>query len=590
LELLLDVVNEVLVARISMVTETGGDEIVTNASIISGAANITEKKILKRELIAQTKITKLIFNRLTDYLLMDLKSARKAEKGKMLQNIFDLLAARSAEKPPLAGNFLMKANRVLMSHKFTEDGVLVDLSIIRNDTCDGLIIHCTPLAGIYNAGGHTAAAGPITLLLHDKELAVLLINQYGLYVLSRSKWSSLEMVARWLSGRLIVRKVKTLDTSNFEEEEEGAQEEDSFFGDMPGMNGSTSNMILEEPSFISQVTFDHTTKVGDGPDGGGGGMNVTAELGKLTLGDWPAPAEGTATGVAIPVNGGGSGAGAGAGAGAFDSLAPSAAGSLDGDAGGARAGTGTRTGAGALTLSMPMVKSLSMPGFMDTFSPSGGGRRGKTPGSAMMRPGTGFSAAGSPLLRGRSQQGGGEGGGMGSSSRQQRMLSMLDVQLDRRVDVSNNLQVQWKSRNTPSIIGMEVAISAWQDLEMLVVKVTLTLPLPHRFNLMKRKKAQEANKADDLMNMNDYSDDDDEVTDAQLGQVNPVEIELSYRLTSSELSVFGSAEMMEHKKITLSQNSNTNSEQEHPETFIWNVFSRLKVLFKVMFFLWCTTH
>lgn len=471
IELLLDLLSEVMVARINSVQESGGEEVTSNQSIISGVTAVTERKILSRETLAHTKISRLIFNRLSDFIFGDLPMARKDMKGKMLQNIFDLLHQRALEIPPLSGFFFMQANRVLMTHKFTEDGVLVDLVILRNDECDGLIIHCTPLAGIYNAAPHTNAAGPVTIHIHDKELQVLLINQYGMYILSRSKWSSMEMVAQWLSGRLVVRKVKALDTTT--------TAEDGF--DEQAMAGDVGNLILDEPSFVSQVTFDNTAKV-LGPDG------VSEK--KLNL---------------------------------------------------------------ETDLSSP-VKSSKMPGFMDTLTP----QRVKTPSSAL-RPGT-------------SQQSG-----------RPRVLAMLDVQLDRRVDVSSTLQLQWKSRNVPNISGMEMIIHAWQDLEILVIKVSLTLPLPHRFNLLKRKKRQAAKKGDNLLDMADYSDDE-EMTDEQFGQVEPVTIELMYRLTSAELSIFGSAEMIEQKKITLSQNVKIDAEQQHPETFIWNVFSRLKVFFKVSVF------
>jgi hypothetical protein len=73
-------------------------------------------------------------------------------------------------------------------------------------------------------------------------------------------------------------------------------------------------------------------------------------------------------------------------------------------------------------------------------------------------------------------------------------------------------------------------------------------------------------------------------------------IELSYRLTSSELSIFGSRELVDGKKLTLSQSDATTTnvtagdEKHHPETFIWNVLNRLKVSFKVyyMLFYYCS--
>ena len=161
---------------------------------------------------------------------------------------------------------------------------------------------------------------------------------------------------------------------------------------------------------------------------------------------------------------------------------------------------------------------------------------------------------------------------------------MLDVQLDRHIDISHNLQQQWRARNVPNISGMEVHIQAWQDLELLEISVTLILPLPHRFNLLKRKQRQSMKKSSDLIDLNEFSDHDeeDDLTDAQIGQVEPIQIKLNYRLTSSELSIFGNSEVIESKKITLSQNSNVNMEQQHPETFIWNVLSRLHVKFQVI--------
>ena len=502
-ELCLDLVSEVLIARINAVQESGGDEVETNESIISGSVAFSERKVLKREIIAHTRLSRLIYNRITDYLLSELPSARKDVKGKMLQNVFEALTERALERPSPSGFFLMKANRVLMAHKFTEDGILVDLVIMRNDVCDGLIIHCTPLAGIYNAAPHTNAAGPVTIHLHDKELQVLLINQYGLFLLSRAKWSSMELVAQWLSGRLQVRKVKTIDTS-------APAEEDPFMFEDNGLSQGMSNVILDEPSFVSQVTFEPTARVQDA-DGRGETRVTIAE---------PSADPKNNDGVMVVSNN-------------SDRIVLDQPGYTGGRS--ERAVTPGRT--------------LTMPGFIDM--------RAKTPMS--------------PFRQSRSQGG------------PRRALAMLDVQLDRRVDVSHNLQLQWKSRNVPNITGMEMALYAWQDLEMLQMRIVLTLPLPHRFNLLRKKNARAGKKNSDLMDMNEFSDGDDDLTDSQFGQVEPVTIELTYRLTSAELSIFGSAEMIEAKKITLSENLKLDAEQQHPETFIWNVFCRLKVCFKVNF-------
>ncbi|KAJ1418333.1 hypothetical protein B484DRAFT_142728 [Ochromonadaceae sp. CCMP2298] len=155
---------------------------------------------------------------------------------------------------------------------------------------------------------------------------------------------------------------------------------------------------------------------------------------------------------------------------------------------------------------------------------------------------------------------------------------MLDVTLDRSVEVSASLLTQWRARCVPSIAGMEVRLRARQELEMLIVSAELVLPPPHTFSALKRSKRNAARKDADLLDMNEYSEEEDETTIASYGQITAVEIALDYRLTSSELSIFGAAELVE-KKISLSQN-NRQSDQEHPETSLWNVLSRLQIFFK----------
>lgn len=461
-EILLDPVGEVLIGKILHRTETGGDSYLEFGddapfSLRGALSNtVTQRKVLRTETHAFTIVSKLIYNRLTNFLLSDLMTSKPEMLGKMLQNIIDQLHNLATDETPLPkGRFLVQANRVLFTNKFAEDGVLVDLTILRNDECDGLIIHCLPVAGIYNRNRKSTATGPVTILVHDRELRVLLVNQYGLFIAATSRWSAMEMVAQWIAQRLSVRKVKTLDITMVDDTSMVDGENSRGPTAMPG------NVILEEPSFFSAITYDE-------PSSAVKAMDASEEQ---------------------------------------------------------------------------LVAAVSRP----STSTRGGIKKPNT-------------------------------------------LVILDVQLDRKVEISNNLQMQWKSRNIPNIAGMEVVLTAVQELEMLVINVKIVLPLPDQFRALKRKdKVKKLEQLDGLMNMADYSEDESDAPVRHVNASEPVAIDLSYRLTSSELSIFGSSELVDGKKLTLSQsdgataNATAGNEKHHPETFIWNVLNRLKVSFKVYY-------
>lgn len=471
LEIEVDPLLEVVIGKIVHRSEIGDDNesrLVEETSFALQSSlpiERKEKKILKNELYAYTIISKLIYNRLTNFLLSDLLNIKtKDNKGKMLQNILQELNRKSIENPSLEkGKFLINANRVLLSNRLSEDGVLVDLTIIRNDLCDGLIINCQPIAGIYNRGEKNNSSGPITILLHDKELQVLLINQSGMFVLATMKWASMEIVAQWLAQRLIIRKVKAFDPINNDDD-----------GDV------NSNLSILSNTINSDVLMNNAINNNDNTTLMTNSLNNHNELKNIKSNE--------------------------------------------------------------LVISRPTTQN----------------------------------------------------------AKRSRMFVMLDVQLDRKIEISPNLQLQWKSRNVPNIAGMEAYLNAWQDLEMLIINITLILPLPHRFNLLKRKEKNKSKALEDinedLMDLENYSDYD-EMDERQLGIVKPIEITLSYRLTSSELSIFGSSELLENKKITLSQTINEKQssdiqklEKQHPETFIWNVLNRLRVHFKVKYLIYLSIY
>ncbi|KAJ1433161.1 hypothetical protein B484DRAFT_447409 [Ochromonadaceae sp. CCMP2298] len=482
-EALLDVEGEELLLRVKQVTEVDevreegrehreGEEAqaLVRGGGVSGSA-VSNSQVRSEETIASTRLSKLTYNRLCpDYVLGQLQSARRVQRLRMLQNVFD--AVERLESP--SGPFSLPIDRLLLGSRFQEDGMVVDLRIVRNDACDGVVINVTPLLGINNPG--CPPVGPVTIFLPDRELQVLMVNQHGLYLLARSKWASLELVAQWLAGRLSIRKIRANPLGG-ELEGEGLEQ-----GEVGG---------LDQPSFVSQIS-------GSTKDGAK----------QLAWAD-----DTPATGADAGATRGGAVAGAAIEGGTVSSAPPAPLIAFSGGEGGLRPSTS------------PVKRSQQ---------------------AASPRPFT-------------------------SPSKRRRGLLMMDMQLDRRVDLSEALLQQWRARNTPSITGMDVQLRATQDLEMLVLNTELRLPLPHRYRLLVKQSRQ---KDKELLDLGEYSDGDE---DGEEYVSQP--ITLLHRLTSSELAVFGNAALVDKKKTTLSQNMR-DGEQQHPDTQMWNVLSRLKVFFQ----------
>jgi hypothetical protein len=166
-------------------------------------------------------------------------------------------------------------------------------------------------------------------------------------------------------------------------------------------------------------------------------------------------------------------------------------------------------------------------------------------------------------------------------------LLMLEVYIDRHIDISPTLLEHWKARNIPKILGLETTLFAHQDLEVMIVEITIVVP-----SKMTHKKLSEDADIDPQakglhrgpMNLDDYSDDDDYTHD----DGNTTEIKLNFRLTRAELLIFGHNELIENKKIGMSKAPNTKGtgEESHPEGLLWNILNRLKVSFKVSIDCW----
>jgi hypothetical protein len=145
----------------------------------------------------------------------------------------------------------------------------------------------------------------------------------------------------------------------------------------------------------------------------------------------------------------------------------------------------------------------------------------------------------------------------------------IELVINRNVEFLNSVEQQWKSRNVPYIPAMKTSITAYQEMDMLVIQVELSIP---------HVKIRVA-RSTELIDYNTYEGDKyDDLDDLDLKTLKPTIIKMSYRLTSDEMMVFGETDVVDAPKVTL----HSSTEEEHPATFMWNVLSRLKVELKVV--------
>ncbi len=382
------------------------------------------------------EVSQLVFSKLTDHTFDDFMEVKSDMRPRMLQNVFNQLMDIARTDPLPRGQQIVNINRVLFNNKFSEDNVLVDLTISRNVECNGITLHCTPIAGLFHA--KSLGIGPIVLTLLDKELEVLLICQHGMFKQAMKKWKSLEILAQWLAGRVRVKKVAAASIIAEAGKKKPQDTEEGFGG-----NGTYVN---DEESVTSQLTF--TARNNDNDE--------------LCLGELDAK-----------------------------------------------------------------LKEIDLKSINHDHPPT--------------------------------------------------CLLMLEVTVDRKIDISQSFLEHWKSRNVPKIVGLEVGLNAFQDLEVMVIDVSLTLPGKRAFKKMKQEAESKATSGG-LMNMDNYSDDDD---DPDVDGEKETKFILHYRLTRAELLTFGSCAPIDNKKISMSKNTAPNKQESHPEDMIWNILSRLKIAFKV---------
>ena len=151
-------------------------------------------------------VSKLVFNLLTEHTIAGLLENNSEGQKIMLRSILEQVQKRASETPEPKGQIILQIERLLHQCQHIDGGVEVDIIVTRNKECDGIEVQCTPISGV--SVDHVSA-GPVTIVVSDRELQVLLINQYGMLSQSRSKWRAMIMVAQWITARVRVQRVLT---------------------------------------------------------------------------------------------------------------------------------------------------------------------------------------------------------------------------------------------------------------------------------------------------------------------------------------------------------------------------------------------
>ena len=372
IELVWDVGSDLVVGTVYRFYElNAAGDVITPEMRAAGSLSLRREK----EPVSFAEISKLSFNKITGSTLdsvMEVPSKDKGQRLHLTDGLFDLLQSRALEYPMPLGELTLKMDRLLYKKPFTGDNVLADLQISRSAACDALSVVFTPVKNQSNLD-----SGPIYLTIQDKELQVLLINQRSLFLLSKTKWTAMQMISQWIVSRLQLKRVRVVETYDL-------------------------------------------------------------------------------------------------------------------------AGTGDD------------------------------------------------------------------------------LPSLLDVTLDRRVEIPKDTVQQWLSRNVPNISGIKIEVTASQDLEMLRLEMLVKVPQG------KSRRGNAELTSDGLIDLSKFDEDNvgDDIVAAETSQKRqpPLTIPLMYRLTVAELNVFGSADVKNgDRKVAL---NNSASGSDHPSSFMWNVFNRLHIDFR----------
>ena len=204
-----DTATEKLICRVKkMVAEPVAPKSEDDEDDDDGAYRVVKKKKVKLIPVctAFLVVSKLVFNLLTEHTIEGLLNNNSDGQKTMLRSIVEQIQKKASETPEPKGQIDLQIERLLHQCHHIDGGVEVDIVVTRTNECDGIEVLCTPLAGV---SVEQISAGPITIVVSDRELQVLLINQYGMLSQSRSKWRAMVMVAQWITARVRVQRVLT---------------------------------------------------------------------------------------------------------------------------------------------------------------------------------------------------------------------------------------------------------------------------------------------------------------------------------------------------------------------------------------------
>jgi hypothetical protein len=153
---------------------------------------------------------------------------------------------------------------------------------------------------------------------------------------------------------------------------------------------------------------------------------------------------------------------------------------------------------------------------------------------------------------------------------------VLDVDIDRGVDVNSAAKMQWMSRHTPKLEQVHYKLAARQEMELLVFSVDMLVPDEYtRF-----KKKQETQLLD-FAAIPPYFQTEDFFEESQSVKSekphDPIRLTLSTRLTGFEIGIFGVAKIMDDHQVALSAKT---TGAPNPSDFMWNVINRMNLTFR----------
>ena len=175
-------------------------------SIESSAATASKGP---EQVVTFSSLSKLLFDRLTGLQIDAVVEANDKTRHIQLAAFVNRTQQhldRFFDPSILRQHISFQLDLVIVREQLSTGNTAVDVVMERSVDSPGLIIRAVPSEASHISKEKMDNTS-INIFLHDRELLVLLINQRGLYTLALTKWSCLEMVARWVLSRLHINKI-----------------------------------------------------------------------------------------------------------------------------------------------------------------------------------------------------------------------------------------------------------------------------------------------------------------------------------------------------------------------------------------------